>query len=91
MVKGEITPECECYSTLIYCLCQVSDFEAALKICKASKKTGLVPSVLTLELLVDGLASISKVNEASQIIAELKQKFPRNSPSGLNLEGRLTE
>ncbi|KAJ8534861.1 hypothetical protein K7X08_016589 [Anisodus acutangulus] len=78
MVNSGLKPDAECYFTLVYYLCQGRDFEAALKIYKICLADGRVPNFSTMKSLVEGLASISKVDEARKVIAQVKEKILRN-------------
>ncbi|XP_027185366.1 pentatricopeptide repeat-containing protein At1g61870, mitochondrial [Coffea eugenioides] len=91
MVKSGIKPEGECYFTLVYFLCTGEDFEAALKICKECLAKGWVPNFTTMKLLVEGLASISKVDEAKEIIGHLKKEFSANADRWTEIEEGLTK
>ncbi|KAL3519496.1 hypothetical protein ACH5RR_017645 [Cinchona calisaya] len=91
MVKRGIQPEGDCYFTLVYFLCKGEDFEAALKICKDCLAKGWVPYFTTMKLLVGGLASISKVDEAKEIIAQVKEKFSGNADRWTEIEEGLAK
>ncbi|KAI3456435.1 hypothetical protein Pfo_013098 [Paulownia fortunei] len=89
MVERGLKPEAECYFTLVYYLCQGRDFEAALGLCKECMSKGWVPKITTMKSLVDGLVSIEKVNEAREIIGQVKVKFSRNADSWSEIEDGL--
>ncbi|KAM7506242.1 hypothetical protein LguiB_005146 [Lonicera macranthoides] len=72
-------PDSDCYFTLVYFLCKGEDFETALRICKGCMTKGWVPNFSTMKLLVNGLASISKVDEARELVGQIKEKFPKNA------------
>ncbi|KAL6567485.1 hypothetical protein OROGR_001153 [Orobanche gracilis] len=92
MVGMGLEPEAECCFTFVYYLCQGRDFEAALGVFKeCMAKKGWVPNITTMKLLVDGLASIGKVNEAKEIIGHMKKKFSRNADSWSEIEDRLPQ
>ena len=38
-----------------------------------------VPNFTTMKSLVEGLVSIAKVDEAKELVAEIKEKFPNNA------------
>ncbi|KAJ8556279.1 hypothetical protein K7X08_023037 [Anisodus acutangulus] len=78
MVSSGLKPDAECYFTLVYYLCQGRDFKAALKIYKKCLADGWVPNFSTMKSLVEGLASIEKVDEAREVIAQVKEKISRN-------------
>ncbi|KAK6149779.1 hypothetical protein DH2020_017304 [Rehmannia glutinosa] len=89
MIGRGLEPEAECYFTLVYYLCEGRDFEAALGICKECMSKGWVPNFTTMKSLVDGLVSIEKVNEAREIIGQVKKKFWRNADSWREIEEGL--
>ncbi|KAL3522023.1 hypothetical protein ACH5RR_014857 [Cinchona calisaya] len=91
MVRSEIKPDGFCYFTLVYFLCKGEEFEAALKICRECLAKGWVPNFTTMKLLVEGLASISKVNEAKEIIRQLKEKFSLNADKWTEIEKGLAK
>lgn len=73
----------------MYFLCKGEDFEAELKICKECLAKDWFPNFATMKVLVEGLASISKVDEAREITRQLKEKFPVNAYRWAEIEGRL--
>ncbi|XVF27847.1 hypothetical protein REPUB_Repub14bG0144500 [Reevesia pubescens] len=79
MANGGLEPDSHCYFTLLYFLCQGGDFETALSICKESMEKKWIPNFSTMKLLVNGLASISKVEEAKELIQNVKEKFPNKA------------
>lgn len=79
----------ECYFTLVYYLCQGGDFEGAYSICKECMSNGWIPNFTSMRSLVDGLVSINKVDDAREIIGEVKKKFSRNAHIWNQIEGRL--
>ncbi|CAK9146840.1 unnamed protein product [Ilex paraguariensis] len=78
-----------CYFTLVDFLCQGEDFETALKISKKSMKNGWVPNFSTMKSLVNGLASISKVDEAREITRQMKEKFSKVADKWTEIEENL--
>lgn len=78
MVNSGCKPDADCYFTLVYFLCKAGDFETALKICKESIEKKLVPYFSTMKLLVEGLARIGKVDEAKELVGQMKEKFSKN-------------
>ncbi|KAL7213484.1 hypothetical protein ACSBR2_016085 [Camellia fascicularis] len=72
-------PDSDCYFTLVYFLCQGGDFENALQICKESMAKGWIPNFGTMKSLVNGLASISKVDEARELVGQMKEKFSKQA------------
>nr|GMD02941.1 pentatricopeptide repeat-containing protein At1g61870, mitochondrial-like [Ipomoea batatas] len=91
MVDNGCQPGSECYFTMVYFLCKGKDFETAVNICKESMAKGWVPNFTTMKLLVDGLASTSKVEEAKEIIGQLKEKFSRNADRWTEIEEGLAK
>ncbi|KAC3954047.1 hypothetical protein FH972_027210 [Carpinus fangiana] len=71
-------PEYDCYSTLVYFLCQGGDFEAALSIAKESMEKGWFPYFGSMKGLVEGLVEIKKVEEARELIKQIKEKVTKN-------------
>lgn len=91
MLKSGIKPDSECYFTLVYFLSKGEDFEAALRICRECIEKDWVPNFTTMKLLVEGLASISKVDEAKEIIGQLKEKFSRKADRWTEIEEGLAK
>uniref|UniRef100_A0A1J3FRW3 Pentatricopeptide repeat-containing protein, mitochondrial n=1 Tax=Noccaea caerulescens TaxID=107243 RepID=A0A1J3FRW3_NOCCA len=79
MVRSGYKPDSECYFTLIHCLCKRGDFETALILCRESMEKNWVPSFSLMKWLVYGLASVSKVEEAKELIKHVKEKFARRN------------
>ncbi|XP_047311956.1 pentatricopeptide repeat-containing protein At1g61870, mitochondrial-like [Impatiens glandulifera] len=79
----------ECYFTLVYYLCQGGDYETALQITKESMEKNWIPNFTTMKTLVNGLGSISKVDEAKELVAELKKKFPTRADVWIEIEEGL--
>lgn len=77
MVNRGCKPDAECYFTLVYFLCRGGHFETALGLCKESMEKSWFPNFTTMKLLAEGLISISKVDEAREIITRVKEKFPK--------------
>lgn len=91
MVKAGIQPQGDCYFTLVYFLCRGGDFVSALDICKESMAKGWFPNFSTMKLLVEGLASNSKVDEARDIIRQIKEKFSSKVVVWSEIEEGLTK
>ncbi|CAH2038237.1 unnamed protein product [Thlaspi arvense] len=92
MVKSGYKPDSECYFTLIRCLCKEGDFETALILCKESMERNWVPSFSVMKWLVNGLASLSKVEEAKELILLVKEKnFARNVDLWNEVEAELPQ
>lgn len=86
-----LEPDSQCYFTLLHFLCQGDDFETALSICKESMEKNWVPNFSTMKSLVDGLACISKVEEAKELIQNVKGKFSRNADMWDEIEKGLPQ
>lgn len=89
MNNAGFKPDSECYFTLVYFLCKSEDFETALSICKESMAKNWFPCHSTMKLLVNGLASISKVDEALELVAQVKEKFPNSADQWNEIEESL--
>lgn len=72
-------PDAACYFTLISFLCQGGDYLSALHFSKESMKKDWFPYFTTMKSLVEGLVSISKVEEAKELVAQIKAKFPKTA------------
>ncbi|WRX26541.1 Pentatricopeptide repeat - like 10 [Theobroma cacao] len=79
MRNSGLEPDSQCYFTLVHFSCQGGDFEAALSICKESMEKNWVPSFSSMKSLVNGLSSMSKVEEAKELIQKVKEKFSKNA------------
>ncbi|KAE8731011.1 Pentatricopeptide repeat-containing protein [Hibiscus syriacus] len=79
MVNRGLKPDSQCYFTLVHFLCQGGDLETALRMCKESMEKKWVPNFSTMKSLVKGLASISKVEEAKELIQNVKEKFSKKA------------
>ncbi|KAK1368411.1 Pentatricopeptide repeat-containing protein, mitochondrial [Heracleum sosnowskyi] len=82
-------PDSECYFTLVYFLCKNEDFETALSVCKESMEKNWFPSYSTMKLLVNGLASIAKVDEALELVKQMKERFPSSADQWNEIEESL--
>ncbi|MBA0739739.1 hypothetical protein Gogos_012976 [Gossypium gossypioides] len=91
MVNKGLKPDSHCYFTLVYFLCQSGDFETALRFCKESMEKNWVPNFSTMKALVKGLASISKVEEAKELIKNVKEKFSKNADAWDEIEKDLPQ
>ncbi|GAB4830900.1 hypothetical protein Ancab_004927 [Ancistrocladus abbreviatus] len=78
MANRGIKPHSNCYFTLVYFLSQGADYDTALQICKESMEKNWFPNFTTMKSLVEGLVSISKVEEARELLEQIKEKFPKN-------------
>ncbi|XWS19436.1 hypothetical protein CRYUN_Cryun31cG0015800 [Craigia yunnanensis] len=91
MVNRGLEPDSQCYFTLVHFLCQGDDFETALSICKESMEKKWVPKFSTMKSLVNGLASVSKVEEAKELIQNVKEKFSKNADMWDEIEKGLPQ
>ncbi|KAI3745366.1 hypothetical protein L1987_58477 [Smallanthus sonchifolius] len=89
MVNGGFKPESDCYFTLVHYLCKSGDFEAALEVCKKSMENDWFPNFSTMKLLVEGLANGTKVDEAKELIEQMKNRFPQKADLWNELEEKL--
>lgn len=89
MARRGLVPESTCYFTLIHYLCRGGEFESALHVCKESMDRNWVPCFSTMRALVDGLASISKTDEAREMVARVKDKFPHYAQMWKEVEQAL--
>ncbi|KAG9153323.1 hypothetical protein Leryth_018035 [Lithospermum erythrorhizon] len=79
MKQRALVPESDCYFTLVYYLCEGKDFKGALGVYKECMEKKWFPNFSIMRSLVEGLVSISEVDEARQIIGQLKEKFSTNA------------
>lgn len=91
MVDSGCKPNSDCYFTLVYFLCQGGDFESALQFCKESMSKNWFPNITTMKSLVNGLASISKVDEAHKLVEAAKEKFPKRADLWSEVEEGLAK
>lgn len=84
-----LNPDAECYFTMVYYLSKGQDFETALHICKESMACNWFPNITTMKLLVNGLVSIGKVDEAREIIGTVKEKFSKTADKWADIEEGL--
>ncbi|KAK3024833.1 hypothetical protein RJ639_045050 [Escallonia herrerae] len=82
-------PDSNCYFTLIYFLCKGEEFETAWQVLKECMEKNWVPNFSTMKLLVNGLASVSKVDEALEIVGQMKEKFSTNADQWTEIEEAL--
>lgn len=78
MKNSGLKPESDCYFTLIYFMCEGGEFEYALEVYKECMEKNWVPNFGTMKSLVNGLISIGKVDEAREIVGQMKNKFSKN-------------
>ncbi|RAL49613.1 hypothetical protein DM860_001904 [Cuscuta australis] len=89
MVNRGFQLDSETYFRLVYFLCKSKDFEGAIAICKDCMEKGWVPNFSTMKMLVDGLVSISKVDEAKAIVSRMKEKFSKKADKWTEIEEGL--
>ncbi|KAL8107775.1 pentatricopeptide repeat-containing protein At1g11630, mitochondrial [Apium graveolens] len=89
MNNAGFKPDSECYFTLVYFLSKHEDFETALSVCKDSMEKNWIPSYSTMKLLVNGLVSIAKVDEALELVNQMKEKFPNSADQWNEIEESL--
>lgn len=77
------------YFTVIYFLCKGGDFDMAYEVYKKILETNWVPCFSTMKMLVKGLASNSRVEDAKEIIEKMKEKFQSNSEVWKEVEDAL--
>lgn len=91
MKKRGYKPEGLCYFTLVHFLCEGGDFESALEITRESIAKGWFPKFTTMKKLVNGLVGASKVDEAKELIKEIKEKFADSSDKWDEVEAGLPQ
>ncbi|XP_015885253.3 small ribosomal subunit protein mS86 (rPPR1) [Ziziphus jujuba] len=91
MVNSGCKPDSNCYFTMVYFLCQGNDFESGLQFSLESMEKNWVPNFSTMKTLVDGLVSISKVAEARDLIAKIKERITVNADKWNEIESSLPQ
>ena len=86
MKRRGYLPDGECYFTLVHFLCCGGEFEAALEVAKECMGKGWVPNFTTMKSLVNGLAGALKVDEAKEVIKQIKEKFAENGDKWIRLK-----
>ena len=84
-------PDGECYFTLVHFLCCGGEFEAALEVAKECMGKGWVPNFTTMKSLVNGLAGALKVDEAKEVIKQIKEKFAESGDKWDEIEAGLPQ
>lgn len=79
MVSSGCKPDSNGYFTLVCFLYPGGEFETALVSCKESMEKGWVPIFSTMKSLVNGLSSISKIDEARELLEQMKVKFAKSA------------
>jgi pentatricopeptide repeat protein len=77
------------YFTVIYFLCKGGDFDMAYEVYKKTSDKNWVPCFSTMKMLVKGLASNSRVEDAKEIIENIKEKFSSNAEAWKEVEDAL--
>ncbi|KEH36828.1 putative pentatricopeptide [Medicago truncatula] len=90
MKKRGFKVDGQCYFTLVYFLCEGDEFEWALDIAKECIAKGWVPNFTTMKKLVNGLVGVSKVDDAKELIKEIKEKFAEKSDRWDEIEAGLS-
>lgn len=90
MKKRGFKVDGQCYFTLVYFLCEGGEFESALEIAKECIGKGWVPNFTTMKKLVNGLVGASKVDDAKELIKEIKEKFAEKSDRWDEIEAGLS-
>lgn len=76
MAGNECDPNNQSYYAFIYYLCIEEEFDWALEVCDESMRKNWVPDISVMQMLVQGLVKISKVDSACRIIGEARSRFP---------------
>lgn len=80
MLERGVNPNSTTYRNLIHGFCKEGgDYLSALHFSKESMKKDWFPYFTTMKSLVEGLVSISKVEEAKELVAQIKAKFPKTA------------
>ncbi|KAJ0017214.1 hypothetical protein Pint_10925 [Pistacia integerrima] len=96
----KIEPNLETYNTVIKAFCESDESSSVYSVlaemdrksvCKESMEKGWVPNFSTMKLLVNGLASVSRVDEAKELIGAVKEKFSKNGDMWNEVEAGLTQ
>lgn len=77
------------YFSLMNHLCKGGDFEAALGVCRDTMVRNWVPCFASMKMLVNGLASSSKMDEAMDLIEKVKERFPKGADMWKEVEEGL--
>ncbi|TKY72142.1 Pentatricopeptide repeat-containing protein mitochondrial [Spatholobus suberectus] len=91
MKRRGYLPDGECYFTLVHFLCRGGEFEAALEVARESMGKGWVPNFTTMKGLVNGLAGVDKVDEAKEVIKQIKEKFTEYGDKWDEIEAGLNQ
>nr|CAD1841069.1 unnamed protein product [Ananas comosus var. bracteatus] len=84
-----INPNLDTYNTVLKAFSD--DFETALGLCKETMARNWIPCFSTMKMLVNGLVSASKVEEAKEIVEKIKEKFSGNADMWKEVEEALPQ
>lgn len=84
-------PDAACYFTVVYFLCRGGEFEAALEVATECMGKGWVPNFTTMKGLVNGLAGAGRVDDAKEVIKQIKEKFAENGDRWDEIEAGLAQ
>lgn len=76
MAGNGCDPNNQSYYTFIYYLCVEEEFDWAMEVCDESMRKNWVPNISVMQMLIEGLVKISKVDSACRIIGEARSRFP---------------
>ncbi|KAJ4838689.1 hypothetical protein Tsubulata_003124, partial [Turnera subulata] len=79
----------ERFNLLVHLFCKGGDFETALGIYRVGFEKKWVPNFTAAKLLVEGLASSGKVEEAKEIVGQMKGRFPNKVDQWDEVEAAL--
>ncbi|KAF8030159.1 hypothetical protein BT93_E2557 [Corymbia citriodora subsp. variegata] len=94
MVNGSRRPYNFRYDYFIQRLCERGDFDGALQIFKDSVDSvgeDWDPTFLVMKSLVDGLVSVNKVDEARELITQVKERWPGKTDSWDEIKAGLPQ
>uniref|UniRef100_A0A0A0KK06 Pentacotripeptide-repeat region of PRORP domain-containing protein n=1 Tax=Cucumis sativus TaxID=3659 RepID=A0A0A0KK06_CUCSA len=85
--ESEVDPNATTYRTLLPLLCEKGDFDSGLQLCKEAINKRFVFHTAEVQRVVDGLAEVSKTEEAKDLVElynsknnlKFKLKLPQNS------------
>uniref|UniRef100_A0A0A0KLB2 Pentacotripeptide-repeat region of PRORP domain-containing protein n=1 Tax=Cucumis sativus TaxID=3659 RepID=A0A0A0KLB2_CUCSA len=85
--ESEVDPIATTYRILLPLLCEQGDFDSGLQLCKEAIDKGFVFHTAEVQRVVDGLAEVSKTEEAKDLVElynsknnlKFKLKLPQNS------------
>ncbi|XP_042418800.1 pentatricopeptide repeat-containing protein At1g80150, mitochondrial-like [Zingiber officinale] len=83
-------PNSKIYQTMVHYFCEGGDFDFAFRLCKDSMERNWFPSVGTIDKLLKGLMSISKHQNAKEILKLVEARSSYSSNEVKELENLLT-